>query len=582
MLITDRLAKDLGQLLERELTRERGNVGDLEVLLLLLVGWRRNGAQKGKPARDAEAEDDVLEEEDGDEGGADEDEDAPDSADAFVALKGQAVAFCYGNPYLRGLLFQDYQADPASLYQEFHFPGFGRVRIHTEAIRYVDEVLLLRPLELAKTKGDEPTNMHVLLQRLCRLSAALGDWAEAAILRRFQAEGLDATWFRKTALALRAQRQREGGRLGATARNRREKSGPYWLLAAGCAEQAGEELALRDVVEIVPKPLREGFSADAEAAKWLREVVGALNTRYRLLRACGLLPEKWLERDSPSINQLKDLAKLRKRAVATQAWQEGRHTAAFRQAFEALLDEKPGKALAGFARFERPLDDNSRQERALRERILAGEFDDPDPAWLDSEEGHDMLARAHNPQARLSDLLYDDGEESADADLPDVGADPAGGVQLAITLEDILADAGPRLVANPVLRRFFQAVFIDGQGFDALREALDFKALLAQSPRYDGLDAVALGERLQADARGLMIEVLLETADAPVCPLLAEYLRWAMVEGRPLRGKDGLFNRKSFKTLLAAEARWNGMAPDDLAEALNDEALSLLEQLFAG
>ncbi len=606
MLITDSLAKDLGQLLERELTRERGNSGNLEIALLLLIGWRREAGKKGKQERYAdELEADDLEECSGEDEADDSDgwgsdvslacphpshlkggEDAAASSSsklsAFAALKEQVAAFRHGNPYLRNLLFQDYQADPGSQYQELHFPEFGRVRIHAEALRYVDEVLLLRPLELARVKGDEPTNLHLLLQRLCRLSAALGDWAETAILRRRQANGLDATWFRKTALALREQLKRQGGKISATSRNRREKSGPYWLLAGDCAGEVGEELALRDVVDIVPKPLRQGFSVDREVAAGLRSVVGALNTRYRLLRSCGLLPEKWLELDSPSINQLKDLAKLRKHAVGTDAWKEGRYTVAFKLAFEAMLDARQGQPIAGFSRFERSLNEDVRQERSSRAHMLSGEFDDPDPAWLDSEEGYAMLARSHNPQARLADLLYDDGTESFDADLPDLGSDPADAVALSITLEEILADAGPRLTENPVLRVFFQAIFINGLAFDALCAEPQFQALLSQHPRYASLEREALGERLQADARGLVIEVLLETLDTPVSPLLAEYMRWAVLDGKPLRGKDGLFNRKSFKTLLAGEARWVDLAPEALAEALNDAALSLLESLFTG
>lgn len=348
MLITDRLAQDLGQLLERELARADGNTGRLAIALLLLIGWRRNLGRSAKlerfSAEDAEDNLDSL----------DEDEDAPESGAGLSALKQQAEAFQHGNPYLRGLLFQDFHADRGGEYQELHFPGIGRVSIHSEAIRYVDEVLLMRPVELARANGDKPTNAHLLLQRLCRLSAAPGEWAETEVCRRSDTPAsLDATWFRNTALALRAQRRRQGDASSAAARNRREASGPYWLLAGPCAEETGEELDLRDVVEIVPKPLRAGFSADPEVTSLLNRLVGVLNTRYRLLRTCGLLPEKWLDRDEPGINRLKDLAQMRKRAVRSASWQQGQPEAAFEQAFDALVAERGGKPVAGFSRFRR-------------------------------------------------------------------------------------------------------------------------------------------------------------------------------------------------------------------------------------
>jgi len=554
MHILDRLSKDLAELMERELAKPNASPDKLYIALLLLLGWRREGAGKRRQeAVEAEADaDDAAEEAPETE----EEEEEAEDEDALDALRRQTLAFRQGNPYLAGLLFRDYYADPRALLESQWLPGFGTVKIHAEASRYVNEVLWLKPLGLAKTNGDAPTNPHLLLKRLCQLSRAVGDWAGTDLHRRAQGRAMDATWFHKLALALRAQRKREGGGIGATARNRRAASGPYWLTAGACAEEVGEELSLRDIVEIAPAPLSADLAADPDFDKLLNKVVKALNTRYAWLRACGLLPENWLHQDEPSIDRLKDLAHLREAATAAPSWQDGLKETAFREAFQALLAQSGKSKLGGFETFA---------------------------AWQDSDEGQAMLYRGADQVVSLADILGGD-DPGQDFDGPDENADPAGDIEAWSLLAEIHRDAGPRLADDPLLSAFFHAALVQGrevQGPDGLWADAAFQALQAADPRYAGLAPDALAARLFFAAKALIADVLLATEAVPVAAAVEAYFRWTVVEEKPLRGKDGLLNRKSFKSLLAQDPAYAGLSPDETAERLQAGAAGLLQKLLA-
>ena len=557
MHILDRLSKDLAELMEREWVKPNANPDRLYISLLLLLGWRRETGKTSTtqhPDRRVD-EEDRLDAADEAEEQEEENDDEPNT-ESLEVLKEQTQAFRQRNPYIAGLLFRDFYAAPHTLLESHFLPGFGTVKIHAEASRYVNEVLWLKPLGLAKSNGETPTNPHLLLKRLCQLSRAVGEWAATDIRRLAQASSMPATWFHKPALALRAQRQRQGDNIGATARNRRTASGPYWLLAGACAEEVGEELSLRDVAEITPAPLSTGFSLDKDFSKLLKSVVNSLNTRYVWLRACGLLPQDWLHQDTPSIDRLKALAHLREEASVTQDWQDGDKERAFRLAFDNLLRNGGKGNLGGFETFNE---------------------------WLDSEEGQAMLYRGSSQVVSLSDILGDEGEGQS-FDGGDGNADPAGDVEALATLAEIHRDAGPRLVLNPLLDRFFRQVLLQGrevEGPGGLLEDEGFKALLDEDPRYASLAADEAAVRLFYAARSLIANVLLETHPEPVAPLVEAYFRWVVVEEKPVRGKDGLFNRKSFKALLAQDADYAGLAADALNDRLQAEASRLLKKLLA-
>ena len=608
MHILDRLSKDLALLMERELTKPHADPQRLYIALLLLIGWQRgvgpSSTNQARRPRLVSAEELAAfepEEPDGDDAlDTATEEPRPAATDnlAFAEFVREAP-FTHRNPYLSGLLFRDYYASHTS--DERWLPGLGAVKIHAEASLYVEEVLWLKALGLAKSNGDKPTNLHLLLRRLCQLSraagakasavdltaspfekgglrgilddggespalkippnppfakggienlelnpSALGAWADTDIVRRKDGKsiGLDVLWFRKTALALREQAKRLGERMGATARNRREASGPYWLETGGCAETVGEELSLGDIIGIVPLPLQSGFATDGELAGLLLAVVKSLNKQYVYLRACGLPPQDWLHRDEPSINQLKELKTLRECANQSEAWQKGHNQSAFEAAFTTL--QAQGKeAPGGFADFNE---------------------------WLDSDVGQTMLRER---AVSLSEII--DGEE--DFDLPDHNADPAEIVQSSSLMAEIMADVGPMLAKDAVLTDFFREVLVGERLFvgpGGLLENDSFQLRVAQSPEYARLAPDQLGERLFYQARGLIASVLQETANTSLAsPVALAFLRWVVIEEKSAKT---LFKQKSFQTELAKEARFSHLPLDLLTEALHEEALRLLAQ----
>ncbi|MGH6914343.1 MAG: hypothetical protein ACREH3_11635, partial [Geminicoccales bacterium] len=87
-----------------------------------------------------------------------------------------------------------------------------------------------------------------------------------------------------------------------------------WLVRDECTAEVPEEMSLFDVVEATPVPLDPAFADDAEVQRILVRVLDALNERYMLLRACGLDPEVWHDRDEPSIARLREMKQLRRPA----------------------------------------------------------------------------------------------------------------------------------------------------------------------------------------------------------------------------------------------------------------------------
>jgi hypothetical protein len=565
MHILDRLSKDLAELMEGELTQAQGKPERLYIKLLLLIGWqrgaRRASCQRGKPQVGAEWLG-PEEMDDADEETEAESESFAPNDNAALAELSQQSPFTHGNPYPSGLLFRDFQADRAG--EEKWLTGLGAVTIHAEAALYVDEVLWLKTLGLATRNASEDskaTNTHLLLLRLCQLSQAPGAWAGSLIRRSLDGKpaGLDVTWFRKTALALREQAKRLGGRISAAARNRREISGPYWLETGGCAEIVGEELSLGDVVGIAPMPLQAGFSADAEFFKRLRRVLQALNETYKSLRACGLPPRDWLHREEFSINRLEELALLRKQARQSEAWINGLQERAFRDAFDALR-----KTLA-----EKDKSKSKAPKKAESERKVGGfsNFDD----WLDSDIGQAML-REH--PLSLSVLF---GEEEEDFQVEDQRLlAPASAADAAELYAQILADAGPRLSQDPVLSAFFREVLVADRTFTgpgSLLEEAGFQALLAQHPGYAGLAPDGLAERLFYQANSLIASVLQESTAATAPKTVQQYLHWVLIQEKPFRA---LLRQKSFQAALAEEPALDGLSEERLAECLHQASLRLL------
>lgn len=580
-----RLRHDLITLMRRELTRAQPDPLRLLGAWLLLIGGQRRSTAPTAPASvidDLDMDDDSDAETDDSDETADMDDDAHDSAE--LAALFDTAPFQRGNPYPDRLLFRDYATTQPWETRDAY--GFGPWLIHAEAPTYVEEVLWMTRLALAtqskaQSKADQLTNPHLLLRRLCRLSRAPGHWADTDIQRRRygQARGLDVTWFRPVALALRKHIERYDHLIATISRNRREAFGPYWLTAGDCADIVGEELSLGDIFGIVPLPLRADFDEDSDFQKLFWNVLEAVNTRYRLLRTCGLPPQDWLDetparkRQTPnqapqddkglSINRLKGLAAIRRefnrlRREANPAaphWASAGHPALcerlFREAFEQVRQQpacqgKPG----GFASVE---------------------------AWLDSKEGQAMLSRGLYWRVSLTD----EDEDYFHA-IPDARPTPTEWWADALNMDKIRQEAGPRLAQDPVLEMFVDGALVrdwDITEPDGLYANPLFQAKIATDPRYAKLDPTQLGHQLRQRLQLLIVDVLLDTEPQPPATVVLDYLRWVVIQSQPALGKGGLFKNKSFQAKLAEEPRLAGLKPRELNERLHHEAMHWLDCL---
>lgn len=546
-----RLAKDLAGLMQDELARPEPKLERLEILWLLLLG----GCRASGPA-----------------------------------LKQQKPFKHYTDPRLQALLFCDFAHgwnpwDEAQAYYDF-----GRWQIHTEAKTYVSELLWKRSLQLARKIGQEPTNTHKLLQSLCRFSAAPGEWAGTRVERDRQALRHSLDWFEPVKKALLAHRPAQASARVST--NASLRFGPYWLKAADCAETVGDQLSVKDVLEIVPKPLRPGFAADAGFLKLFQGVIEMLNRPYALLRSCGLPPAQWLQRlDDPdsrelSFDKLRALAKLRGAFMGLLKAAQNRHealrlkgershwedTAAEREKLfrQAFAEQAAGRKIAGFARFD---------------------------AFAESAVGQEMLERAgvhakSKPyfEGRADDLppadtvvplfpIGEDEEEGAaeegwafDEDLPEEDQ-----LFLSFLFEQSEAGEIPLGDQHPVLHHFLLAYMEDRLSGLATDKA--FRALLARHPGYADLAQAALFKRIVIEGKLAALDVLLGPKP-PYSSCVIAYIRWVMVEEKPVHGPDGLLGQADFQALLAQQhPLLHQLPPPQLAERLHRLALNAWAEL---
>lgn len=532
MRITERLAYDIAQILELFLTKNdfgKKEEQRLTIYLLLLLG--RKGSYKSSRTQPVEADyddDDIVDDDLVDDDQVDVNCVEPSNQVLSLPLP-DIKAFQFGNPYIDGLLFRDYYATNGRFMQT-GLPGFGRVDIHIEASRYVSDVLLLKPLELAKVnvKSGKPTNLHLLLERLCQLSSAQGDWQNTTIQRCLQAEKYSLLWFEKIAARLeRLKAQKDKRPINKTAENQRKLLGPYWLRAGDCHAEVVEELTLLDVLTVLPLALTSGFSKDPKFLRLLKSIIASLNERYRLLRSCGLPPETWLSEKQPSLNKLEQLKVLRDQAKSLDVWQSGDYEQAWRQAFTEL--KAGNNEIGGF--------DNFCQ-------------------WRDSDIGQAMLRITLS----LDTLFEDDGNNEAlgneDNDL--------GSYELH---QALIQDAGDRLTQDRVLEAFFQEVMLKNrpvQDQGGLFTDAEFMALVAADDNYAALDADALAEALHLKTSSLIFSVLLETDEGTTSPAMQVYIQHVLIEQKAAQGEGGLLNRASFKKKLALDDELKGLTPPQL------------------
>jgi hypothetical protein len=195
--------------------------------------------------------------------------------------------------------------------------------------------------------------MQLLLGLLCRHGPGEHGWRAAEIRRdaTLEACGEDPDFVEHVARELAAQRARLGDAYSDDSKRRREEYGPIWLIRGACCAEVPEEMALFEVVDAAPLPLEPAFADDHELQLILVRVLDSLNERYMLLRACGLDPEVWHDRDEPSIARLREMKQLRKPAEELMRLGiEDDNIDAYRRAFNQLKGRE--KQFAGAASFD--------------------------------------------------------------------------------------------------------------------------------------------------------------------------------------------------------------------------------------
>ena len=256
--------------------------------------------------------------------------------------------------YVNELLFRDFNLSYEKIWSEWSFrPQLikGKVvkkaRIHNQSLVYW-ETVLTRRLTLANKQKDKPTNMHLLLEKLCQYGNPESFWKSAEIKRDNNqiSQGNENFSFQRVAKQLAIQCQRLGNQASEISQRRREQFGPLWLWLANCAAEVPEELALFfDVLSALSLPLNPDFANDLELQHLLNGVLESLNERYTLLRSCGLNPEDWMEREEPSIKVLREMKQLKRRAKerVQEKLRDRKNFLledAYRQAFNQLQSEK--------------------------------------------------------------------------------------------------------------------------------------------------------------------------------------------------------------------------------------------------
>ncbi len=398
--------------------------------------------------------------------------------------------------YTDQLLYRDFRMAGDQQWHRYTLPGNKSAKVHEQSIVYLHQVLMRR-LKLARRLKHEPGNMHLLLGQLARFGTTGDGWPEAEIRRDASLEAHDeAGDFRGTlARALSAQRDALGDDFGDEARRRREEYGPLWLIRPPHAAEMPEEMSWFDVIDAAPVPLSAGVTADVDTQRLVVRVLDSLNERYTLLRSCGLDPERWHERDTPSIAKLRDLKRLRSQAEDyLRQSVEDEAVSAYRRAFKESAGDSGG--LAGF-----------------------DSFDD----FATSEVG---MAILRYPIQSLDDAIGgdDDDDDRSRHDL--LADDDAVDAEESLARQEAAGDWVSRLVSDrpgwfdPVMRYFFEQVL--GRGRPLYPEEADegvlfdpdFLALVAGDPDLTEQDDEALAAALYRRAQKLIKRGLNRQASA--------------------------------------------------------------------
>lgn len=384
------------------------------------------------------------------------------------------------------LLFRDYRhgADEqwATLYEDTAGApsATGQTRLYRPAQAYLG-LVLSRRLHVARKAPEEPTSMHRLLEGLAMHGPAAEGWPQARVARWRDPPTASASApdFAAVAEILRGQVESLASQCNDPgSRDRRKQYGAFWLTIPDAAAEVAEELSLWDCCRAVPVPIERALDNAVRAR--LTDVLSALNSRYALLRSCGLDPEHWYDDETLSIYNLRDLKRLRE-AVTTGAATSPDIPieTLYAQAFAQLKGN--GKRLAGFGAFTPGLDE---EERAFAcspvgIQMMHGELRSLNGPATSSDEGpvlQDLLD---------ADACWDDGRTAADVDPLDLRA---------------AVDGCRGLRDDPVLHWCAQALLLAQRsvhGPDGILADAAFRQLVSQSGRYRATDDEALLNRIQ-------------------------------------------------------------------------------------
>lgn len=399
------------------------------------------------------------------------------------------------NSFVNKLLFRDYSVSTESVWHRFDLPETDEscartVKIHDEAITYLFGVLERR-LTLAQNLKDQPTNMHLLFECFSRFSQSHPIWNSVQIIRTIAdtPPQQDTAYFRGCAQRLAEKRQILGTNFSEISQRRRKQYGPIWLVVGDCAAEIPEELSLFDVIDALPLSLKPEFLDEAKLQKCFIRVLDSLNERYKLLRSCGLKPQIWLGRNSPSIAVLRELKQLR--TEAEKYLKTGKVTnmsLAYRQIFDNKLTLENHKKYAGSTTF----DEFTRTEHGMA--VLHYSTISLDQSTLNGS-GNEELS------------LYD---AIADSDFDE----DAIGTTLSKFNDDFewlqyLIDSRPELFDEVMIVFFHQAIgtcqALDGDANDCpLLKDREFRALLKANSLYRNLTDDELVERLVQQAERII------------------------------------------------------------------------------
>lgn len=388
--------------------------------------------------------------------------------------------------YVDNLLYRDFRIDRDSQRYSWTLPDGSEVRVHEQALVYLHKVLARRP-KLARRLKHEPGNMQLLLGLLCRYGPPEHGWAAVEIRRdpNLAPNGEAPDFLQPLALELAAQRARLGDDYSDDSKRRREQYGPIWLIRGDCCAEVPEEMSLFDVVEATPVPLVAIFTEDPDLQLLVARVLDSLNERYMLLRACGLDPEAWHDRDEPSIARLREMKQLRKPAEELlRLGIEEDNVDAYRRAFNQLKGD--AAQFAGCATF----DEFATTEQGMAMlRYASLSLDDP---IATDDEGEDWVRHE-----TMTDPDAEDVEEG-------VIRRRAAGQWVEMLIED-----RPEWF-DPLMRYFFVQVIGEerpihgGPGDPGVLRDPEFQRLVESYPELMVLDEGELAEQLCQRAEAII------------------------------------------------------------------------------